>query len=46
LFNIDSWVIQARVKKSTGGLFANFCHMVDLSFVSTMVFELSKSEFV
>jgi hypothetical protein len=26
--------------------FANFCHMVDLSFVSTTVFELSKSEFV
>jgi hypothetical protein len=26
--------------------FTNFFHMIDLSFVSTTVFELSKSEFV
>jgi hypothetical protein len=46
LFNLTVGSFKLGSKSQLVDFFTNVFHMIDLSFVSTTVFELTKSEFV
>jgi hypothetical protein len=46
LFNLTIGLFRIVSKSQLVEFFTNFCHMIDLSFVSTTVFESTISEFI